>query len=143
MGMRAAIVAVGGDDANMDATIDSLNRQSHGDWVAASFPEVAEPTSFDPQQVREFLENDAADFDFVVFGLIGTTLRPNALQQIAAAFLKFPEASAVYSDVDVMGSDHSTWPLAFSAFDYERSLEQGYCAHLFALRRVWIDRALD
>jgi hypothetical protein len=33
------------------------------------------------------------------------------------------------------------WPLAFSAFDYERFLEQGYCAHLFAPRQevptVW------
>ena len=27
------------------------------------------------------------------------------------------------------------WPLAFPAFDYERMLEQGYCAHLFAVRR--------
>ena len=36
----------------------------------------------------------------------------------------------------------SAWPLALSAFDYERMLEQGYCAHLFALRSSTAARCL-
>ena len=59
-----------------------------------------------------------------------------------AAFVQFPSAQAVYSDLDIEGSDGSVWPLAFSAFDYERMLEQGYCGHLFALRRPAAEQAL-
>src|SRR5207245_6601725 len=42
----------------------------------------------------------------------------------------------IYGDVDVHGGDGgAVWPLAFPAFDRERSLEQGYAALLFAMRR--------
>jgi GT2 family glycosyltransferase len=40
-------------------------------------------------------------------------------------------------------ADGTVWPLAFPAFDYERMLEQGYCAHLFAMRRSTAQRALN
>src|SRR5262249_14980213 len=51
-------------------------------------------------------------------------------------------ACAVYGDVDLMGEDGAVWPLAFPAFDYERLLEQGYCAHFFALRASMAGQAL-
>jgi GT2 family glycosyltransferase len=41
----------------------------------------------------------------------------------------------MYGDLDYLADDGRLWPLAFPAFDYERMLEQGYCAHLFAVRR--------
>ena len=78
----------------------------------------------------------------LLFGLAGTVLAPNALQRIGYAFSAFEEAQAVYGDVDVRGDEGSAWPLALSAFDYERMLEQGYCAHLFALRPSTAARCL-
>jgi GT2 family glycosyltransferase len=48
----------------------------------------------------------------------------------------------VYADVDFLSDDGSIWPLAFPAFDYERMLEQGYCACLFAVRRVAAERSI-
>ena len=57
------------------------------------------------------------------------------MRRIANAFLEFPEAIAVYGDFDIDNGDGNTWPIALPAFDYERLLEQGYCAHLFAMRR--------
>src|SRR5258708_19830048 len=53
---------------------------------------------------------------------------------MASAFQAFEEAQIVYSDIDLVARDGRLWPLALPAFDYERMLEQGYCAHLFAMR---------
>ena len=83
-----------------------------------------------------FLEAEGANCDFVVFAMAGTMFEPTALQRMASAFAEHQEVEAVYADLDVQGDDGSAWPLAFPAFDYERMLEQGYCAHLFALRRT-------
>jgi O-antigen biosynthesis protein len=138
--LRAAVVMVGA--GNMDDTLETLREQTHNQWIAASFPDATGPNGFDPKLVRAFLDSDAADSDFVVFGVAGTRLTATALERIAAAFVKFDHACAVYSDVEITGADNSIWPLAFSAFDYERLLEQGYCAHFFALRRATADRAL-
>ena len=67
---------------------------------------------------------------------------PSALHRIANAFVDFPQAKLVYADVDLESQDGSIWPLAFPAFDYERMLEQGYCAYLFAMRYSTAQRAL-
>ncbi|HLN11047.1 MAG TPA: glycosyltransferase family 2 protein [Xanthobacteraceae bacterium] len=138
--MQAAVVMVG--PGPMDDTLESLNAQTHDDWVAASLPDTSEAAGFRPELAQAFLETDAAQSDFVVFGLAGTVLAPAALQRIAGAFAAFERAVAVYGDVDLKGADGSTWPLAFPAFDYERMLAQGYCAHLFALRRPAAERCL-
>ena len=92
--------------------------------------------------MQSFLEGEGADCAYLLFGLAGTVLAPNALQRIGYAFAAFEEAQAVYGDVDVRGDEGSAWPLALSAFDYERMLEQGYCAHLFALRTSTAARCL-
>lgn len=138
--MQGAVMMVGA--GSMDDTLDSLHEQAHGDWVAAALPATTEVAGFDPQQARAFLDGDAAASEFIVFGLAGTLLAPAALARIAAALTKYPQAQAVYGDVDIAGEDGTVWPLAFPAFDYERMLEQGYCAHLFALRREAARRAL-
>ena len=138
--LRAAVVMVG--RGAIDDTLESLQEQTHADWVAASIPDTPEPTGFRVELARAFLEGDAAQSDFVVFGLAGTLLAPDALARIASAFATFERAAAVYGDVDLQGADGSTWPLALPAFDYERMLEQGYCAHLFALRRAAAERSL-
>jgi GT2 family glycosyltransferase len=126
----------------MDDTLTSLEQQSHADWVAAALPAVKTPSGFRPDLVRSFLEGDGAGCAYVLFGLAGTVLAPSALRRIGHAFSVFEGAQAVYGDVDVRGDDGSVWPLALSAFDYERMLEQGYCAHLFALRPATAARSL-
>jgi len=125
-----------------DETLDSLEQQSHTDWVAAALPAEQAPTAFQPLQMRGFLEGDAAGCAFIVFGMAGTVLAADALQRFAGAFSSFENACAVYGDLDLKGADGSEWPLALTAFDYERMLEQGYCAHLFAMRADVARRSL-
>ncbi len=139
--MQGAVIVVG--PGAMEDTLESLNEQTHTDWVAASLPQTAEPTGLRTELARAFLDGDGADCEFVVFALAGTVFAPTALQRIASAFTDFPNAQAVYADLDLPTDDGSVWPLAFPAFDYERMLEQGYCAYLFALRRVAVDRSLE
>jgi O-antigen biosynthesis protein len=130
---HCAVVLVG--PGSMETTLDSLESQSHAFWAACAIDDEGEPTAFKAAAVRTFLAEDATDSDFVLFALTGTAFEPNALQRIAGAFLEFDDAVAIYGDVNIVAADGGTWPLAFPAFDYERLLEQGYCAHLFALRR--------
>jgi GT2 family glycosyltransferase len=137
---QAAVVMVGSGD--MDDTVASLQAQTRDQWVAALLPQTAGPLGFDPKLALTYLDRDAAGCDFVVFGPAGTILVPTALERIAAAFAQFDKACAVYGDVDVTGTDHSAWPLALPAFDYERMLEQGYCAYFFALRLAVARQAL-
>jgi GT2 family glycosyltransferase len=139
--LRGAVILVG--DGAAEDTFESLNEQTHTEWVAASLPEAEHPLGLRPEPVQAFLAGDGADCDFVVFTLAGTLFAPFALQRIATAFAEFTDASAVYADVDLQSDDGSVWPLAFPAFDYERMLEQGYCAYLFALRRSAAEQALD
>jgi O-antigen biosynthesis protein len=138
--LRGAVILVG--PGAVDATLATLHEQTNADWVAASLLHSSGPTSLGAKEAQAFLRDAGSDCDFVVFALAGTLFTQSALHRIAAAFTQFPNAQAVYSDLDIEGSDGSVWPLAFSAFDYERMLEQGYCAHLFALRRPAAEQAL-
>ena len=137
---RCAVILAGPESA--DATIATLYEQTNADWVATSLTHSSGPTSLVNDEAQAFLRDAAVDCDLVVFALAGTLFAPSALQRIATAFAQFETAQAVYSDLDIESNDGSLWPLAFSAFDYERMLEQGYCAHLFALRRPTAERAL-
>jgi GT2 family glycosyltransferase len=139
--LSSAVIMVG--PGSMDDTLESLNEQTHADWTAVSLPQTSQTTGFLVEDAQAFLENDGADCDFVVFALAGTLFAQSALAQIASAFDEFENAQAVYPDLDLPRGDGSVWPLAFPAFDYERMLEQGYCAHLFALRRSTAERALE
>ena len=121
----------------------ACTEQAHDDWIAASLPQTPEPTGLPAELARAFLEKDGANCDFVVFALAGTLFDPSALQRIASAFTEFPNAQVVYTDLDLQSEDGSIWPLAFPAFDYERMLEQGYCAYLFAMRRSSAVRSLE
>jgi GT2 family glycosyltransferase len=137
---HCAVVLVG--QGPIEATHDSLENQIHDRWVACALGDDA-PTAFEASAVCTFLSEDPTDSDFVVFALAGTVFEPDALRRILQAFCDFEEAVAVYGDTNVLAADGGVWPLAFPAFDYERLLEQGYCAHLFALRRDIAERLLD
>ncbi len=139
--LKAAVIMVGSGE--IDDTLESLHAQNYPDWIAASLPETADYAGFPMAAAREFLAGDGVDSDFVVFLPSGALLDAAALVRMSAAFERQEDAIAVYGDVDVASGDGSLWPLAFPAFDYERLLEQGYCAHVFALRRSAAARALD
>lgn len=129
---EAAVVLIG--DARVDESIESLEAQRHSAWSAVSLPARAF-SQFDPKAAREFVEGDAAGSAFFVFCLSGTILAEDALQRFADLFASEPGCDMVYGDVEVAAGAGAVWPLAFSAFDLERALEQGYGAYCFAVRR--------
>ena len=137
----ACAVMVVGSGATED-TLESLNEQIHSEWIAALLPQTVDPLGLRVELAQNFLASDGADCDFVVFALAGTLFAPFALQRIARAFAECPKAEIVYADLDLPSNDGAVWPLALPAFDYERMLEQGYCAYLFAMRRDAAARSL-
>jgi GT2 family glycosyltransferase len=138
--LTGAVIMVG--TGATEDTLESLNEQTHDDWIAASLPQGDSPFGLDPKLMQEFLNGDGADCHFVVFAPAGTLFAASALQRIAAAFAELADAQVIYGDLDLPSSDGSVWPLAFPAFDYERMLEQGYCAQVFAMRRGTTERLL-
>ena len=154
-----ALVLIGNGDQK--TSVASLRRQNYGEWVLAALPQSQGPMSFEIQLLREFLAGDALACPVVLLMLAGTTLAPDALRRLAGALSARPDAVAAYGDIEISGDPSASprgaksllkgvqraalesWPLAFSAFDYERVLEQGYCAHLIALRRPQVEEALD
>ncbi|MBO4221546.1 glycosyltransferase family 2 protein [Bradyrhizobium neotropicale] len=129
--LQLAVVIAGTDGTQQ--TLSTLETQSHENWTAGVID--GQPLCIDSDALLEFLEDAASDAQHIVVTMAGMSLEPNALARIAAAFDAYPDATAVYGDLDFLAGDGRLWPLAFPAFDYERMLEQGYCAHLFAVRR--------
>jgi GT2 family glycosyltransferase len=138
--VNCAVIIIGVGEN--DDTLESLNEQLHSEWVAAALPRGNDPFALDVTLAQEFLGGDGAESNIVLFALAGTLFRPTALQQIAAAFAESEATEVIYCDVDLGTRDGSLFPLALPAFDYERMLEQGYCAHLFAMRRATAERLL-
>jgi GT2 family glycosyltransferase len=135
-----AVVLVGEHD--LDVSLRSLERQRGMKWIAGALP-ADERGEFDPTLLREFLEQEAQECALVVLALCGIEFQAHAVARLAAAFHAHPGAVAVYGDLARKDQAGRRWPIAFSAFDYERMLEQGYCAHLFALTRTALDDALS
>ena len=129
---KLALALVGDQDA--EATIASLETQVGVDWVAGILGGGSGAMSFAPELLLEFLDSDGTNCDFVVFALSGTVFRQTAFARLVEGLTLQAPASAAYCDVTILSEDGSEWPLAFPSFDYERMLEQGYCAYLFALR---------
>jgi hypothetical protein len=119
---QGAVILVGSGAA--DDTLESLQGQTHADWIAATLSPTTEPISLNTKLAREFLDGDGAQCGFVIFALAGTLFGPSALQRIAGAFAEFPTAQAAYGDLEIQSDGGLVWPLAFPAFDYERALEQ-------------------
>jgi O-antigen biosynthesis protein len=128
---KLALALVGDRDA--ETSVASLQTQVGIDWVAGILCGGTCEMSFHPEQLLEFLDGDAANCDFVVFALSGTLFRENAFARLVESLELHPSAWAAYCDVTMATEDGREWPIAFPSFDYERLLEQGYCAYLFAL----------
>ncbi|MEO8883625.1 MAG: glycosyl transferase, partial [Devosia sp.] len=108
-----AVVLIGG--GSVEATLESLENQTHAFWTACSVDEASGPTAYDIETVQSFLTEDSPDSEFVIFALAGTIFEPHALQRIAQAFSDHVDAVAVYGDVAIRGADGALWPLAFPA----------------------------
>ena len=128
---KLALVLVG--DLDAEASVASLETQLGVDWVAGILCGGSCEMSFAPELLLEFLDSDGVNCDFVVFALSGTLFRENAFARLVEGLNLQPLAPAAYCDVTMATEDGSEWPLAFPSFDYERMLEQGYCAYVFAL----------
>ncbi len=126
-------VAIIGGTAAAAATLASLEVQPGINWVAAVFGGEDSQTSFDNRSLSTFLTGAAKGCDIVVFSLSGTVFRQNALSRLGECFVSFPRAGLAYCDVTIATDDGTDWPIAFPSFDYERMLEQGYCAYVFAM----------
>lgn len=135
-----AVVLIAG--GNEEISLESLDQQQHGNWVAAALPALDGPGSFDPDELREFLGHDGSDAEIVVFAHAGTVFDQLALEGLAQGLATIPQARTAYCDLEMSGEDARPWPLALPAFDYERMLEQGYCAQLFAMDRATVLAAL-
>ena len=129
---QVAVAIVGQGD--IGATIRSLEKQVGCNGVSGEIPGSSGQTSFSNKALKLFLEEEARECEVLVFSLSGTSFRPDALRKFAEVFVLFPNAGIVYSDITIVGDDGAEWPVAFPAFDYERMLEQGYGALLFAVR---------
>jgi hypothetical protein len=135
-----AVVLVG--DGDPEPTAQSLETQTEYPWTAAALPTVESSYDFDPAALREFLEGDGAACDVVVFAVAGLTFQPGAIASLIAAFTQVAHASVAYGDLLIRGDRDHNWLIALPAFDYERMLEQGYGAYLFAAQRSGVERAL-
>ncbi|MBW7961816.1 glycosyltransferase family 2 protein [Bradyrhizobium sp. BR 10261] len=127
---------------NEEISLESLDQQQHDNWVAAALPALDGPGSFDPDELRDFLAHDGSDAEIVVFAPAGTVFDQLALNGLAQGLATIPQARTAYCDLEISGEDARPWPLALPAFDYERMLEQGYCAQLFAMDRATVLAAL-
>ena len=134
-----AVIVVG--SSGSEQTLATLESQSQLAWTAGVIDGPA--LVIEPDLLAEFLEQAAPRADVVVVMMAGIQLNQDALARIAAAFDSHPDAHALYCDLDFLADDGQLWPIAFPAFDYERMLEQGYCAHLFAFRREVAIEALQ
>jgi GT2 family glycosyltransferase len=137
--LETAVIVAGSSGA--EQTLATLENQTHPAWTAAVIDGAA--LMVEPNLVAEFLAEAAPNADILVVLMAGVHLDPDALARIASAFDDHPDAHALYGDLDFLASDGQLWPVAFPAFDYERMLEQGYCAHLFAMRREIAVEALQ
>jgi O-antigen biosynthesis protein len=137
---KVGVALIGGFD--VEASVASLEAQLDCDWVAAALEGGDGEMAFPNASLREFLDTDAADCETIIFSRSGVSLQPSALALLAQALTLFPNAPAAYCDFTYAAEDGGEWPIALSAFDYERMLEQGYAAQIFAVRASYARAAV-
>jgi GT2 family glycosyltransferase len=133
---RVGVAVVLFGDDRLEASIGSLETSEACDWVAAAFDGDSASGEFDSAEVADFLDRSAADVPYVAFARSGAIVDPTALVRLARALAEAPGASLAYSDIAIRSADGTLWPIAFPAFDRERTLEQGYAGLFFLMRRA-------
>ena len=129
---KVAAIFIG--EAGAEASLAAMGAQEDCSWVAARIPAAGDAVSFEPGALAAVLRQSAADREFVIFAPSGTILRPRAASRLAEALRAFPGANVAYCDFTSPSQDGRRWPIALTAFDYERMLEQGYGSFVFACR---------
>ena len=124
------VVLVG--DADPATSLRSLEAQGGG-WTAGRIPLGARAT-FAAKTLVDFLEGPGAAGEVVVFARAGAVFQPGALERLATALLADVAATCAYADILLETAVGPVLPLAHPAFDWERAVEGGYAASLFALR---------
>jgi GT2 family glycosyltransferase len=137
---RLAVAILG--ETELDETLESLEQQSLAAEAVGALRAGGEAQSFEAADLTAFLDTEAKDAEIVVFAPAGVRFHSHALGRLAEALTRFPDAPLAYCDIVVADAEGREWPLAFSAFDYERMLEQGYCAFVFAARAGHVRAAL-
>lgn len=139
--VRVAVALIG--EEGLEETLASLETQSAGPAVVGALRAGAAPLSFEPGDLAAFLDAEAEGVEIVVFAPAGTWFHAHALGRLAEALAQFPQSPLAYGDLTLADGQGREWPLAFPAFDYERMLEQGYCAFFFAARAAHVRKALE
>ena len=133
---HVAIALLG--EEGLEASVASLQRQDGCAWTATTLPAGDAPLA----PLGEFLAGEAEQAELVLFAPSGAVFAPRALARLAVALAAFPRARLAYGDLEIGDAQAGLWPLAFGAFDYERMLEQGHAALVFAARRSFVEAAL-
>ncbi len=128
--IKIAVALVGENE--FETSVESLQAQTDCAWVAGVLCDGDGQMAFGNESLKQFLASEAKACECAVFALSGTVFHPHALALLANALSTFPDSALVYSDIAIKSEDGKDWPIAFPAFDYERMLEQGFGAFLFA-----------
>jgi GT2 family glycosyltransferase len=125
------IVVMGSENA--EETLNKLNSQKYGNW-SATVLQSGRDSWFEWHHLKEAVTADADKNSIAIFLRPSAILRDDAIAQLVKALTDHGSARVAYGDIEIVSQDGAAKPLFFGAFDYERMLEQGYAATLFALR---------
>jgi len=123
-----AVVLVGSGDPHLSVADLGIGRGST--LLAIALPDASSPVSFDGQDLLQSLTDMDELPDRLVFAPAGTRFGDGSLARLLDS-LDDRAVAFAYGDVE-MAFDGRTVPFLMPAFDYERLLEQGYCAFVFA-----------
>lgn len=128
-------------EAGLERTLDSLAAQADAAIVGVFATDPAQ-VEFDPAALHDFMREQAQTCEVFLVLPSGATLHAGVLARIAQGFASQADALCAHLDFDLTADDGTLWPMALPAYDYERTLEQGFYARAFALRRRLLDAAL-
>jgi GT2 family glycosyltransferase len=134
------VVVMGGENA--DETLSKLNSQKYSNW-SATVLQSGRGGRFEWRDLKEAVTADADKDSIVIFLRPSVVLHDDAIAQLVKALTDHSSAQAAYGDIEIVSPNGLAKPLFFGAFDYERMLEQGYAATLFALRTSGIKIPTD
>ena len=133
------IVLTGSGD--VASSMDVL-RPALGDTVSAVFAATSQhgATHFDPADLLATLSAEDQPPQTLIFAPAGTVFLPGGAERWHA-LLNEPSVDLAYGDLEFEDAC-GRHPILLPAFDYERLLEQGYCALGFAARCEQVVAAL-
>ncbi|MBB3950213.1 hypothetical protein [Aureimonas jatrophae] len=137
--MRIAVAVIGEDGA--EETLQAPDLLPRADWIGAVLPE--REGRFEPGDLLHFLRDEGANCELLVVMRAGTLARPGGAERLLSALVTDPDAALAYGDAFLVLADGSEAPLALTAPDRERMLEQGAVGNALALRRAGAIQALE